>query len=87
MLQNVRNMEYAVRGQVVIAADAIQHEIEENPKSHTYTKVLYTNVGNPHQVGQESLQWPRSVMALCNLPPSKGIDHPKMPQIFPQGCY
>lgn len=83
MSQNVRNMEYAVRGQVVIAADAIQHEIEENPASHTYTKVLYTNVGNPHQVGQESLQWPRQVMALCNLPPSKGIDHPVMPQIFP----
>ncbi|CAB9524061.1 Alanine aminotransferase 2 [Seminavis robusta] len=84
MSQNIRNMEYAVRGQVVIAADALQHELEENPQSHTYTKVLYTNVGNPHQVGQESLQWPRQVMALCNLPPSKGIDHPELAKVFPQ---
>ena len=73
-----------MRGQVVIAADKIQHELEENPKSHTYTKVLYTNVGNPHQVGQESLVWPREVMALANLPPHKGIDNPDMKKIFPQ---
>jgi aspartate/methionine/tyrosine aminotransferase len=83
MSQNVRKMEYAVRGQVVIAADAIQHELEVDPKSHKYTKVLYTNVGNPHQVGQESLIWPREVMALCNLPPQKGIDHPEIQKIFP----
>lgn len=83
MSQNVRNMEYAVRGEVVIAADALQQELSTNPKSHSYSKVLYTNVGNPHQVGQESLQWPRQVMALCNLPPSMGIDHPDMANIFP----
>ena len=84
MSQNVRTMEYAVRGQVVMAADAIQHEIEENPKSHSYSKVLYTNVGNPHSVGQESLEWPRQVMALCNLPPSQGIDNKDMQRIFPK---
>ena len=83
MSQNVRNMEYAVRGQVVIAADVIQKEIQNNPKSHSYSKVLYTNVGNPHSVGQESLHWPRQVMALCNLPPSQGIDNEDMQRIFP----
>ena len=87
MSQNVRNMEYAVRGQVVMAADAIQHEIEDDPnwaKNHSYSKVLYTNVGNPHSVGQESLEWPRQVMALCNLPPSQGIDNEDMQRIFPK---
>jgi hypothetical protein len=45
MSQNVRKMEYAVRGQVVIVADELQRELEANPRSHSYTKVLYTNVG------------------------------------------
>jgi hypothetical protein len=44
--------------------------------------VLYTNVGNPHSVGQESLRWPRLVMALCNLPDELGIDHPEAIESF-----
>lgn len=83
MSQNVRKMEYAVRGEVVIAADSIQQELQVDSKSHTYAKVLYTNVGNPHQVGQEPLQWPREVMALCNMPTEKGIDNAHMKEIFP----
>lgn len=85
MSQAVRRMEYAVRGEVVSAASRLQHEITENPSSHPQIDhVLYTNVGNPHSVGQESLRWPRLVMALCNLPDDLGIDHPEAHRLFPK---
>jgi hypothetical protein len=56
MSQSLRKMEYAVRGTVVAAADKLAHEIEVDPSSHPeFDHILYTNIGNPHQVGQESL--------------------------------
>ena len=84
MSQALRHMEYAVRGEVVTAATRLQHEIETDPASHPkIDHVLYTNVGNPHSVGQKSLHWPRQVMALCNMPDELGIDHPEVRRIFP----
>lgn len=85
MSQPLRRMEYAVRGQVVSAADRLQREIEEDPSSHPeIDHIIYTNIGNPHSVGQHSLRWPRQVMALCNLPDESGIDHPEAHLLFPQ---
>jgi aspartate/methionine/tyrosine aminotransferase len=80
-------MRYAVRGEIVKRADAIQHAIEEHPDqlvSPKFDHVLFTNLGNPHSVGQRSLTWPREVMALCNLPDEVGIDNPDATKIFPQ---
>ena len=46
MCQSLRRMQYAVRGQVVIAADRIQKEIRADPRSHpAYDHVVYTNIG------------------------------------------
>lgn len=69
MSQNLRDMEYAVRGPVVAAADDLAQELKDNPDAFpNFDEILYTNVGNPHSVGQHALTWPREVMALCNLP-------------------
>jgi aspartate/methionine/tyrosine aminotransferase len=85
MSQSLRKMEYAVRGEVVLAAARLEHEIEEDRSSHPQVdRVLFTNVGNPHSVGQESLQWPRQVLALCNLPDDVGIYHPEVHHLFPE---
>lgn len=84
MNQPLRRMEYAVRGEVVSAADELQAEIEDDPEAHHLNSVLYTNVGNPHSVGQDTLKWPRQVMALCNLPDDQGIHHPEVNRMFPQ---
>lgn len=79
------NMRYAVRGEIVKKAEDIQHILEEHPeKLIKFDHVLYTNIGNPHGVGQRSLTWPRQVMALCNLPDEVGIDSPMAAQMFPQ---
>jgi len=77
-------MEYAVRGKVVIAADALSTELKsENPPDLPFSKIIYTNIGNPHSVGQKPLTWPRQVMALVDLPKEVGVDNPKITEVFP----
>ncbi|KAG7355425.1 tyrosine/nicotianamine aminotransferase [Nitzschia inconspicua] len=93
----LRKMEYAVRGSVVIAADKINDQLKEaaawdsqstkhekkKKKQYPFDKIIYTNIGNPHSVGQKPLTWPRQVMALVDLPNEVGIDHPDAPNFFP----
>ena len=67
-------MEYAVRGEVVMKADKLQASGRE---------ILFTNIGNPHSVGQEPLTYFRQVLALCDLPAAEGVDHPQVAQLFP----
>jgi len=79
---NLLKMEYAVRGTVVIAADAISEELSST-SPHPFDKIVYTNIGNPQSVGQQPLTWPRQVLALCDLPNVVGIDHPRAAEFFP----
>ena len=75
MSQQVRRMQYAVRGQVVMRAD----ELAANG-----TDILYTNIGNPQAVGQSPITYYRQVMALCDLPAEDGVDHPDVLKMFPK---
>jgi len=83
MNRRLANMEYAVRGTVVIAADRIAHELSEKTVKHPFDHILFTNIGNPQSVGQKPLTWPRQVMALADLPDEVGVDHPKAAELFP----
>jgi aspartate/methionine/tyrosine aminotransferase len=76
-------MEYAVRGKVVIAADKINEELTAGTKEYPFDHIVYTNIGNPHSVGQKPLTWPRQVMALVDLPDEVGVDHPDVEKLFP----
>jgi alanine transaminase len=83
MSHHLKEMEYAVRGQVVQAAEELAKDLEKHPEAHPgINKILYTNIGNPHSVGQKSLSWPREVMALCNLPPESGVRNPEIHKIL-----
>jgi alanine transaminase len=81
-------MEYAVRGKVVIAADQINTVLngdnEEEKEKYPFDHIVYTNIGNPHGVGQLPLTWPRQVMALADLPDSKGVDSKFVSKMFPK---
>jgi len=74
MSQSLRRMQYAVRGEVVMKADQLASQGKE---------ILYTNIGNPHQVGQSPITYYRQVLALCDLPAECGVDHPKVYDMFP----
>eukprot|EP00577_Skeletonema_sp_RCC1716_P006234 CAMPEP_0113391502 /NCGR_PEP_ID=MMETSP0013_2-20120614/10753_1 /TAXON_ID=2843 ORGANISM="Skeletonema costatum, Strain 1716" /NCGR_SAMPLE_ID=MMETSP0013_2 /ASSEMBLY_ACC=CAM_ASM_000158 /LENGTH=629 /DNA_ID=CAMNT_0000274767 /DNA_START=120 /DNA_END=2009 /DNA_ORIENTATION=+ /assembly_acc=CAM_ASM_000158 len=74
MSQNLRRMQYAVRGEVVIRADALAAEGK---------KIIYTNIGNPHAVGQKPLTYYRQVLALCDLPAECGVENSQIASAFP----
>jgi len=57
--QNVVRAEYAVRGQLYNAAVA---------RSKAGKKVILTNVGNPHALGQKPITFFRQVLAIVNYP-------------------
>lgn len=53
MSQSLRRMQYAVRGEVVMKADQLAAQGKD---------ILYTNIGNPHQVGQSPITDRKSVV-------------------------
>lgn len=83
MSPTLRGMEYAVRGSVVIAADRINDQLAKGSKNYPFDHIVYTNIGNPHSVGQKPLTWPRQVLALVDLPDEQGVDHPHASKLFP----
>lgn len=74
MNQAVKRMQYAVRGPIVIKADAMLDEGKE---------IFFTNVGNPQAADQEPNKFYRQVLALCDLPNEFGIDNEYIGKIFP----
>ena len=74
MSQNLRRMQYAVRGEVVLRADTMAAEGR---------KIIYTNIGNPHAVGQKPITYYRQVLALCDLPAEYGIANQQISAAFP----
>ncbi|KAI5079766.1 hypothetical protein GOP47_0005245 [Adiantum capillus-veneris] len=56
---NIKKMVYAVRGELYIRASELQKQGK---------KIIFTNVGNPHALGQKPLTFSRQVIALCQAP-------------------
>jgi hypothetical protein len=75
MAQNLRRMEYAVRGKIVMRAEELKSQGKE---------IIFTNIGNPQAVGQHPLTYNRQVLALCDLPAEVGVDHPDVDKLFPK---
>mmetsp|Transcript_31928 Transcript_31928/g.48979 ORF Transcript_31928/g.48979 Transcript_31928/m.48979 type:complete len:661 (-) Transcript_31928:211-2193(-) len=73
MSQGLRRMQYAVRGEVVMRADALAAEGRE---------ITFTNIGNPHSVGQKPISFYREVLALCDLPAEYGVNNPDICKNF-----
>ena len=75
MSQSLRRMQYAVRGSVVMRADQLKAEGKD---------ILFTNIGNPHAVGQKPITFYRQVLALCDLPQDKyGVGEKNVNDFFP----
>ncbi|OVA19896.1 Aminotransferase [Macleaya cordata] len=70
--ENVKKVQYAVRGELYLRASELQKEGK---------KIIFTNVGNPHALGQKPLSFPRQVVALCQAPFL--LDDPNVGLIFP----
>ncbi|KAF0852477.1 mitochondrial alanine aminotransferase (alanine transaminase) [Andalucia godoyi] len=55
----ILNAEYAVRGELVIRAGKLESEGR---------KIIYCNIGNPHQLGQKPITFFRQVLAATQYP-------------------
>jgi len=63
----IKDMEYAVRGQIVLNAQEHIKALKRGEK-RPFPDVVLCNIGNPQSVGQAPLTFPRQVLALCTCP-------------------
>eukprot|EP00043_Microstomoeca_roanoka_P029054 m.20681 g.20681 ORF g.20681 m.20681 type:complete len:482 (-) comp8941_c0_seq1:9-1454(-) len=70
--KHIVSAQYAVRG--TIYTEAVK-------RSAAGKEVIYTNIGNPHALGQTPITFPRQVLALVNYP--QLLDHPDAGSMFP----
>lgn len=82
---SLRSAAYAVRGEIVIRAAAIAAELKAGSVKHPFKDIVYCNIGNPQELGQAPLTFPRAVSALLNYPPlfSAVKDKGEVSSIFP----
>jgi len=78
----LKEMKYAVRGDVPIAAERIEKELNSGTSTRPFSEILYCNIGNPHSVGQKAITWYRQVMALVNC--TSLLDNPNVGSMFPK---
>lgn len=59
---------YAVRGKVPTRAYELQKQLEKDPSSLPFDKIIFSNIGNPQQLGQKPLTFYRRVTSLLQNP-------------------
>lgn len=72
----IKEMQYAVRGPLVIRASEIEKELEKGAKK-PFTEVIKANIGDCHAMGQVPITYIRQVLSLVSYPAL--LDDPKYP--------
>nr|AIT69935.1 alanine transaminase [Dumontia simplex] len=87
--RSLEAMEYAVRGQLVLRAEALARQLSRRvPDSQPspsesplpFHSVVYCNIGNPQSVGQKPISFVRQVLAAIMCPT---LIAPDAPAVFP----
>lgn len=74
---NLRKMEYAVRGPLLIRAVEIEKELQKGAKK-PFKEVIKANVGDAHAMGQQPITFLRQVLTLTVSP--NLLDDPSYPE-------
>uniref|UniRef100_A0A8C3P0B1 alanine transaminase n=1 Tax=Cyanoderma ruficeps TaxID=181631 RepID=A0A8C3P0B1_9PASS len=77
MNPQVKAVEYAVRGPIVLKAGEIEKELRKGIKK-PFTEVIKANIGDAHAMGQRPITFLRQVVALCTYP--NLLDSPSFPE-------
>lgn len=64
----VRDAEYAVRGELATKAEEYRERLEKGDKSLPFDKVIFANIGNPQQLDQKPITFFRQVLSLLEYP-------------------
>ncbi|KAF9525308.1 alanine aminotransferase [Crepidotus variabilis] len=78
----LKNVEYAVRGELAIKAEALREELKNPDNRLPFDKVISSNIGNPQQKGldQPPITFTRQVAALMEWPELAKL----APNVFPE---
>ncbi|XP_066998104.1 alanine aminotransferase 1 [Anabrus simplex] len=87
---NIKVMEYAVRGPLVIRASEIEKELEKGVKK-PFKEVIKANIGDCHAMGQSPITFIRQVLALVSYPelmndPHFAADAKSRAKVILDGC-
>lgn len=65
----IRNVEYAVRGELAIKAEAYRVQLQSPNHGLPFDRVISSNIGNPQQKGldQKPLTFTRQVSCICKI--------------------
>lgn len=67
MNPNIKKVEYAVRGPIVVKAGELKKELAQGAKK-PFSEVISANIGDAHAMGQMPITFLRQVVALCVYP-------------------
>ncbi|KAJ8249419.1 hypothetical protein GJAV_G00234620 [Gymnothorax javanicus] len=73
----VKSVEYAVRGPIVMRAGEIEKGLQQGVKK-PFSQVIKANIGDAHAMGQTPITFLRQVVALCTCP--ELLDSPAFPE-------
>lgn len=62
----IKNVEYAVRGQLAIRAEELRQELAEG-KEYPFDRIVNCNIGNPQQLNQQPITFFRQVKPHSGL--------------------
>jgi len=82
MAANVKKVQYAVRGALVLRAYEHEKTLKNNPDKLPFKRITYCNIGNPQSLGQKPITFFRQVIALTEYPAlleTSGVE-----KLFPQ---
>ncbi|XP_074059124.1 alanine aminotransferase 1 [Macrotis lagotis] len=67
MNPSVKNVEYAVRGPILLRALELEKELQQGVKK-PFTEIIKANIGDAQAMGQKPITFIRQVLALCQYP-------------------
>ncbi|XP_072432598.1 alanine aminotransferase 2-like isoform X1 [Chiloscyllium punctatum] len=67
MNQQIKKVEYAVRGPIVLRAMEIEKELQQGV-SKPFSEVIKANIGDAHAMGQKPITFIRQVLTICTNP-------------------
>eukprot|EP00949_MAST-11_sp_MAST-11-sp1_P000851 g851.t1 len=79
---SIREAEYAVRGAIVLRSLDLAEQLKKDGHALPFDSVVPCNIGNPQEVGQSPISFPRQVIALTLCPAL--LDDPQIGNIFPE---
>lgn len=65
---HVVEAKYAVRGKIPTRAEILKLKLQDDPHSVPFDKIIFSNIGNPQQLGQKPITFYRKVLSILQDP-------------------